>query len=278
VSPIVTVLSVWWSNRNARALQQDKLDKDAAQFDRKLRQDSTHFGNPLEHDARQRDREMSVQREVYLEAAAALVHLQSTYAQASDIAIDTKVIAASFAKNQAAIAKTHIVETQATVEAVMRYTNAVGAAYLELLTRRPSLQIRESAIDTHVQFMQQAHDDRMRFNRLLEQYNLDGANEPGRRAMIQSQYEFATELWEEHNAKRARFQAEQTQEQMEVADRLIEMNQNITPLLAPAVLAVRAELEMPLDQGWYMSQWQDQMLQADVAWADAKKRFAALHQ
>lgn len=278
ISPIVTVLGIWWSNWNAGRLQQDKLEKDSTQFRQKLSQDSTQFGNQLQHDAHQRDRDrqMSMRREVYLDAAAALVHLQHTYSQASDIKIDVKEVNASFAKNQAAIAKTHIVGTQATVDAVMAYTNALGAAYVELLSRRPSLEIRKAAIDTHDALMMQAHDDRVRCNRMLEQYNLEGANEPQRWQMIQKQYEFATERWEDQNAKRAALQAEQLRETIEISNRLIEMNGTIIPHLPRAVLAVRAELEMQIDSDWYTAQWLDQVQQAGTAWMAAKERFAKL--
>jgi hypothetical protein len=265
--PIAALIGVVLSLWNARAVAKRQLDHAAR--DRQMQ---------LDHDALQRDRErqMSIRREVYLEAAAALVRMQTTMGQLTDITIDAKEITATFGQSQAAIVKTHIVGTQETVDAVMRYTNAAGPAFLDMLSRRPSLQLRNAKIDTHTALLQKALEDQARFTRMLETHNLEGGRDSARVKAIQKQYEFASESYNDHYTKRAHFQAEQISEHRAVVDHMMDLNRNLVRLLPRAVLAVRAEMELRLDAEWYEAQWLEQIRFMDAAWAEINARLQTL--
>lgn len=265
--PIAALIGVILSLWNARAVAKRQLDHAAR--DRQMQ---------LDHDALQRDRErqMSIRREVYLEAAAALVQMQTAMGQTTNIEIDAKEITATFGKSQAAIVKTHIVGTQETIDAVIQYTNAAGPAFLDLLSRRPSLQLRKSQIDTHAALGQLALEDKARFNRMLEALNLEGANDPAKVNAIQKQFEFASERFDFQNTKRAELQAEQFKEQRAMADHMMGLNRKLVRLLPRAVLAVRAELELKLDAAWYEAQYVEQIRLMDAVLAEINARFEAL--
>lgn len=59
---------------------------------------------------------------------------------------------------------------------------------------------------------------------------------------------------------------------LQLAENVIERTRRIVPLMPTAVLAVRSEMEMPLDRVFYEAQWQEQIRKMEEAWAEAKAR------
>jgi len=280
LSAVTAMIVVWRSNANSRRNLREQLALGATQFGNQLEHDSRQLERKLAAEAteRVREREMSLRREVYLEAASALVHLQTLLGQASNIEYEQKDLMAAFAEDQATIAKTHIVGSQATVAAVMGFIGEFGPAFLELITRRPALMIRKSAIETHASIMEKRDSERSRFLEMMQQYNLDWKNEPARFEAMKTQYEFANTQYEAHSGARLQLLGEQAREQMTVAERVVELGKRTATRLPDAVLAVRSEMEMPLDRTFYEAQWQDQIRKMDEAWAAAKARLSVTFQ
>jgi hypothetical protein len=164
------------------------------------------------------------------------------------------------------------VGNQATVDAVMKYTNAFGAAFLELLTRRTSLLIRKSAINDQATLRSQAQEDLTRFVRMLQQCSLDGVNDVPKIEAIGRQSAMAAERWQKFHAEWIRLSTEQMQEQLQVSNRSMALNSEVVSLLPDAVSAVRQEMELPLDHTWYQTQWQTMLSMQDQAWTRGKER------
>jgi hypothetical protein len=253
-APIVALFGTLRSNSNARKNLEQQVRHDALQRDR--------------------EREMSLRREVYLEAASALVHLQTLVGKAGNIEYDQKDLLDAFGKDQSVIAKTHIVGSQETVAAVMAFVGQMGPAFLEMITRRVPLVIRKSSIDTHAALRDQAMSERERFVGMLQRCNLEGINEPAKIEAINRQHEFASKQWDFHEGERQRLQAEQLQAQLLIAERSMELNRALIAHLPNAVLAVRREMELQLDRLFYESEWQEQVRKMDEAWSAAKGRLA----
>jgi type II secretory pathway pseudopilin PulG len=279
LSAAAAIVVVWRSNANSRKNLREQLDRGGRQFGNQLEHDSRQLERKLEAEAteRVREREMSLRREVYLEAASALIHLQTLLGQASNIAYNDKDLMAEFAKDQATIAKTHIVGSPETVAAVMSFVGDVGPAFLELLTRRAPLLIRKSAIETHSVLLGKAASERDRFIGMMKEYNLERSNDPARFKAIEKQHEFANSQWEYHDKIRQKLLGEQAKEQLTVAERVFELSRKILVTRLPdAVLAVRKEMEMPLDREFYEALWQEQTRKLDEAWRETKDRLAKI--
>jgi hypothetical protein len=277
ISAIAAIIVVGRSNASSRENLRQQLQRSSHQFGNQLEHDTRQLERKLEAEAaeRVREREMSLRREVYLEAASALMHIQTLLGQASNIGYDDKELLAGFANDQATIAKTHIVGSPETVEAIMSYIGDVGPAFLELLTRRLPLAIRRGAIDTHTSFVEKADSERGRFIAMMQQYNLEGTADPEKFKAIEKQHEFANSQWEYHSGMRQQLLRQQATEQLAVAERVFELSRNIVLTRLPnAVLAVRKELEMPLDRVFYEALWQEQTRKIDEAWRAAKGRLA----
>jgi transcriptional regulator of NAD metabolism len=126
-APIISLAGVILSNRNVRKNLKIQLDHDAEERDR--------------------ERKMTLRREVYLETAVAMTHVNQVLARAWNPESDINAVASEFADDLSKLAKVHIVGGDATVTAVMNYVNEVGPAYLEFLTKRAAHMIAKQMIE-----------------------------------------------------------------------------------------------------------------------------------
>ena len=261
LSSTAAVFVAWRSNANSRKNLGEQLRLNSEQFTAKIEHDAAQLLKQLSHDADQKDRErqMSLRREVYLEAASALFRLQTLLGKVADIEHEQKIILAEFADMQAKLAKVHIVGSQTTVEAVMSYVNAFGPAFFALLAHRASLTIRKSKVDTHVGLANKASLERDRCIEMMRQMNLEGSRDPARWSAVEYQDKFAREQQEMHNKKAAEYRSKQLNEILAVGALSLNYNIQLLKLLPHAVLSVRGELELPLDEERYKQLWNQQI-------------------
>lgn len=115
----MALITTWLNNRGQNKRQAQQLAHDVEQRTRQLQHDVEQRKAQLEHDSEQRrtDREMSLRREVYLEAAAATGKLQefiASYAR-QDISENDKLMMVQ--GSTATLNKIHIVGTNRTIKA-----------------------------------------------------------------------------------------------------------------------------------------------------------------
>ena len=255
-SPIFTLITVWRSNANSR---------------RNLR-------GQLAHDAQQRDleRKMSVRREVYLHATAALIHTNALVGRAASVEHDLNEISDEFAADLATISKTHIVASDDTIEAVMAYMNELAPAFMEMSRRRIPLAIRKQDIDTHVALMNKAGADRERLIAMMQQYNLQGIRDAEKWNALNAQAQFVSEQFETLKKTADRLRIDQLKEQLEIGDRVAEIAAINATFLPEAVLAVRSEMDMPLDRTRYLRLWETQRQRMRETWTLMRSDIAQL--
>jgi heme exporter protein D len=261
LSAIVTLTSVVLSNRNSRKNLREQLRRSAEEFAAQLAHDSAQLERRLAHEAEQRDREraMSLRREVYLEAAAALNHVNATVGRLADISNDPKTIWEAFATDLAKIAKVHIMGSAETIGAVMDYVNVIGPAFSELVEKRMPLAIRQAAINLESTFMDTALAERKRFTAMMQQLNLEGVRDAAKWDPIKRQSDLAADTYRSHAETRQVLWNEQVKDTLALAARSIAVAEQAIPLLPPAILAVRKEMDAPLDPEWYASLWDRQL-------------------
>jgi hypothetical protein len=249
-SPLFTLITVWRSNANSR---------------RNLR-------NQLAHDTEQRDleRKMSLRREVYLQAAAALTHTNALVGRAANVEYDQNKIADKFTADLATISKVHIVASDDTIEAVMTYIKELGPAFMEMSRRRLPLAIRKKMIETHVALMNKAGSDRERFIAIMQQYNLQGVRDKEKWDAVNAQAQYASEQFDSQRTIVDQLGIDQTKGQLEISERIMELAARNTKLLPDAILAVRNEMEMPLDRIRYERNWELQREKMSEAWTPVR--------
>jgi len=253
LSAVVTLISVCLSNANSRRNLREQLERDAEQFSARLAHDSKQLERRLAHEADQRDRErqMSLRREVYLEAAAALTHANALIGRITDIQNDVKTLAEQFTNDLSTIAKVHVVGSDRTVQAVMAYVSILAPSFIELTAERVQLTTRKVAIDLQDTFLDAALAERKRFTAMMQQLNLDGVTDASKWEPINCQNTIATEAYESHSATKAALWKAQVENVYAIIRHAMEIADQLTQLLLPAILAVRSEMELPLDAESY---------------------------
>jgi hypothetical protein len=261
LSAIVTLVSVSLSNRNSRRNLREQLRRNAEQFAAQLVHDSQQLERRLTYEADQRDRErtMSLRREVYLGAAEALAHANALVGRMADIENDQRVLGEEFAADLAKVAKVHIVGSRATVQAVMDYVNALAPGFIELAAKRGPLMVRKSGIAQEQTFIDAALAERKRFTAMLQQLNLDGVTDKSKRDAILAQNAIATKTHESHIAAQGELWRLQLEGIFDIVRHSLALADKVTRLLPPAILAVRSEMDLPLDAAWYASLWEEQL-------------------
>jgi hypothetical protein len=116
---VVALVTSWLNNRGQNRRQAQQLEHDIEQRTRQLQHDADQRKVQFEHDSAQQriEREMSLRREVYLDATASIGDLQefiASYAR-QDISESDKL--AMVRGNTATLNKVHIVGTNRTIEA-----------------------------------------------------------------------------------------------------------------------------------------------------------------
>jgi hypothetical protein len=249
LSSATAIIVMWRSNVNSRRNLQQQLKLSREQFQDQRHQESTHFGNQLEHDARQREleREMSLRRDVYLPAAEAIARAQAALGQLTDIKADQIEIGRQLAIDQGILAKAHLIANESTVNALMNYQKVFMPAYLELVMLRSPLLVKKAAIETHQKFIDKAAAEIERLLQLMKQQNIAGNKDQAAFNRIMDQTKFEQDAHNYHSGKRSAIHKEMALGQMALVERMGELAVNAANLIPHAILSCRQELGLPID-------------------------------
>jgi len=261
LSAVAAMIVVWRSNANSRKNLREQLARGAEQFARQLAHDSEQLGRRLayEADQRERERKMSLRREIYLEAAAALAHANTLIGRITNIENDQKTLGDELASDLSKIAKVHIIGSDQTVQAIMNYVNVLGPSFAELVVERVPLMIRKAAIDLQDTFVDAALAERKRFMAIMQQLNLERVTDPDKWDPVRRQSDIAVKAYEAHAASKNALWREQMEGILAIVRHSLALTDKLTRLLPPAILAVRSEMDLPLDPVWYAGLWSEQL-------------------
>lgn len=238
LSSILSFVASTRSNRNARK-----------QLERQLR-----------HNAEQQNRErgMSLRRDVYLPAVEALVRSQGVLGEVVNPDSDLTEIGQQLVANQATMAKIHLVGGMKTVRALMAYINELMPAYLELSAMRLPIDARRQTIATEKALMDRSNAEQQQSIELMKQFNLAGDTDKAAWQRIQRQFESERTAHERHANNLTELWCQQNDDIRRSVARMTELALKVTLLIPEAVIAVREEIELPIDPVEYRKLFSDQ--------------------
>jgi hypothetical protein len=127
------VVVAWRSNVNNQKHLDEQLTRGWQQLVRQLKYEAEQRGKQrvheteqltkqLEHDTDQKAKELqhSLRRDIYVEAAAALLNLHTLIGRAATVECNETLLWESFADNHARVVKVHMVATEPTVEPIWK--------------------------------------------------------------------------------------------------------------------------------------------------------------
>lgn len=251
LAAILSLVATGRTNRNAR-LQQERA---------------------LAHDARQRDRErtMTLRRDVYIPIAQAISHAQSSLGQLLDPEADHKQTVVAFAADLATMGKIHAVGSEQSIAAMMRYLKVLAGTYIQLLTARIDLLTRKEAIAKETALIAQADTAMQRFKELAAQLHLAG-NAEAQAERLGQLMESEQKSHKEHLERRGQLLREQVTTQLALLERLAAALDRTGEAIPDVVLAARADLDLPLDSAEYRGLFAEQQQGALQAIRDVQEQ------
>jgi hypothetical protein len=274
LSSATTIIVMWRSNANSRKNLHEQLNHNAKQARDQLIQDSNHFGNQLDHDERQRNREraMALRRDVYLPAADALAHIQLSLGHLTDLNADQMAIGRQLAVDLGTLAKTHLVASEATVRALMIYQKALMPAYTELVLLRAPLLIKKAAIDDHQKYIDRADAEIQRIVQLMKQHNISGNTDKAAFDRLVAQSTIEQNARKNHSDKQLALHRDMGLGQIALAERMAKLVADTASLIPDAIIFCRQELELPIDPVEYRNLYAEQQGAAKRVMTEAIRR------
>lgn len=124
----ITIGGVYLANRHARKLQREALDQDAMQ--------------------REKDRKLSLRRDVYLPAADSILRAQNLLMRLLDPATPLQEVVSQLPNEVFIISRTLVVGSDKTIQSVLMILDAIGDTFETLVFKRAALINFDEHIDS----------------------------------------------------------------------------------------------------------------------------------
>ncbi len=215
----------------------------------------------LKHDTDQRDRErqLSWRRDVYLEAAQSISRGFSFLGRLLDLNTSDQELSTAYQEDLSRIAKIQVVATEKTVQAVTAFSNEFTSVYLKLSLDRIPLVKRKNAIELLDMYSEKSSHEIDRYVELMKRLNLEGNADERLWKVINDYVEFERTRREQSSQQRQALATQQGKEHLALIKSFIDQNLRLAMLIPPALFAVRSELELPLNREEYMKSFKESL-------------------
>ncbi len=212
-----------------------------------------------------KNREMELRKEVFLSAAEAVAAGMTSISRFVDLEIPNAQVTELYVEKSPAISKVHVIAGTETVLSLARFTSRLEALYLELFTKRYELMSEKNAVailDSHIS---QFGKERDQILEQLKRYNVEGSIDQRRWSVLQKDFEFEQKRIDEFIGRRNALIAELTPRHLEFMRECLVHTAKLGEMVVPTLIAVRQELELPLDEAAYRAVMVDSYAQQEQA-------------
>ena len=143
-----------------------------------------------ERDLKNREREMSLRRDVYLDAAEAVSAGLYAVGQFANLAIPHDKVTEGYLDKAPSIVKIYVIAKEETVRAVSNFSNELSATFMRLFAKRFLLFQEKQQIDFLGSQIETTLREQSRILELQKQYNIDGVRDPRKWELLQRNFEF----------------------------------------------------------------------------------------
>ena len=214
--------------------------------DRRLQEQLKH-----DREMQNRDRELSLRKDVYLSAAEAVSAGITTVSRFANLEIPDNRLTDAYIDKSPAIAKVHVIANKRTAEALTDLLGELGAAYLRLWAKRFPLVVLKNQISLLQQQIDSFSLGRDRMLELMKQFNLDGATDKRRWEVIEESFNFEQRRIAETSKQQAILSADLSVKVLQLVKECSDETNKLSRLTVPVIASARAELEMPIDEQAY---------------------------
>ncbi|MBL8510320.1 MAG: hypothetical protein JNM52_01630 [Betaproteobacteria bacterium] len=198
-----------------------------------------------------KDREMALRKEIYLAAVEAIAAGLDAISRFIDLDLSSDEITAAYVEKAPAISKIHVIAKTETVKALLNFTSSLNSLYMTLVAQRCQLQNDRNAIIMADNQIAGFGKERDRILEMIKQHNIEGIVDDRRWKVLQENFEFEQKRIIECIARRDELAKTWYPRHLEFMRECTAHAAKLDQLLIPVLLAVRAELELPLDEMVY---------------------------
>jgi hypothetical protein len=232
LASLLTLGGVWLTSRNSRLQQIAALRHDACQ--------------------REREREMSLRKEVYGPAVEAIASGYHALSRFTNLSLSLEELTAECSKHAGAMARIDVIGTNGTIQAISALSNELEYAFLELMLKRIPLIDRKNEIDMLTRFIDKSFEEQDRYLELMKQLSIGGQGDERVWAVVTAHLEFEKDQNAKRMQQREQLWAQQSREHFEFTERCNEYLTEASRFVPPVLFALLDELELPLDREAYM--------------------------
>ena len=198
------------------------------------------------------EREKLLKKEVYLEAAEAIVRYQNVISILPEISISNEQLSSSFADYSGRIAKIHMVATEETLKAVTVFVGEVNSAFMNLMLDRGNLMVRKLKIDNLETYRAKYNNEVERCLTIMRNMNLEGNSNKKAWNRVNQSFETECERRNEVADEINQLWETQKREHFSFTRKCMDSYFEITKLTPNIIIAVRRELELDIDKEKYL--------------------------
>ncbi len=205
-----------------------------------------------ERSMKSREQDLTMRKEVYLEAMEAISAGMGAIGNISDMSIPNQQLMHPYTSKSPAIAKVTIVGYDETIKAVVEFNQDLIAAFMRLGSRRSKLDILQQRSATLSHNIEQTTQERDRLSTQLK--TIEITEEPDSRSWQTTQ-----RLLEQENQRIAELEDQQSQINsqlypllMNLVEKCVAEIASLDQKLVNVIRLIRHELELPFDEAHYL--------------------------
>ena len=204
-----------------------------------------------ERELRNQDRDLELRKDIYLAATEAISAGLMSVANLADLETPHDKIIKGYVEKAPAIAKIQIIGNENTLIAIFNVSNELSKAHLQLGTKRiPLVSMKEQLahLDEQVVRFGEKRDQMLE---LMRQYNIEGSGDERRWETINDSFKFEQQQISQALEQKKELGAKLLTDLLVYLEECVGEITRIGRLVVPAVIAVRKELHLPIDEPTY---------------------------
>ncbi len=225
--------------------------------DRRLKEQLGHDRDQkniqLEHDRdlKNRERGMSLRKEIFLDAAEAIHAGLITMSRLAHLEIPPDKLTDDYMSKASSIAKVHVVAQETTIKALLHFSGEFAVTFLRLGAKRLPLLRKANDVAGFNDLVASVEKERSRLAELLGQHTLEGSIDQRKRDYLQTMYDLEKGHFEQTSKMRDALAAELYPQQIAFMQECTEATMRLWRLAVPVVISARNELDLPVDEIQY---------------------------
>jgi hypothetical protein len=200
-----------------------------------------------------KDREMTLRKEIYMEASEALSAGLMCISKFSNLNLSYDEITNEYIEKAPSIAKVHVIAKIETIEAIANFTAELSLIFISLANTRFELMKQKKDIDSLSLQIETAKKETDRLFEMLNNENIEGTPNTTKRIMLESNWNFEQKKLIELAENKVALSELQFPKQIEFMRECFTYSVPMQQLHIPILSAIRSELEFEFNELRYQT-------------------------